>query len=313
MAEVVVQRAQLEDHPRVVPREAAHALERGLRGEEGPLGRVQFALVPMAHAEERLHPRIGHLTAAVGRRGARQGGGERGGAAERAHRGGQPALVQPHAADFFQRFRALLQRIIGDVGGRERLEVGHRLVVDRFHDVQALHLGQLVVEVAEHEADQGLGLFLAALGGVAGEHRVDRQQAGAQHDQRGERGDGGQPAIAPLQLAPAQLVVFQVEQAGNELEFGVAPAVLARARVGGDRLAALGRIAQRRGKAFLRRRARVGFAADDQAEDALAASQPTERTHFLADPARLRRGGRADHDQVRRLAQGLLDLAAEIG
>ena len=89
----------------------------------------------------------------------------------RLHRTGQIALIQTHAADLLQGLGALFQDFVGDISGRQRLEIGHRLVVDTLHDVQAGRLRQLVVQIAEHEPDQGFGLFLPALRGLARFHR----------------------------------------------------------------------------------------------------------------------------------------------
>ena len=87
--------------------------------------------------------------------------------------------------------------------------------------------------------------------------------------------------VAALQFALLERIEADVEHAGDQLELGVRLAVLARARVGGDRLGALVRRvavgvdleAQRGREAFLGfaagQIAGVRFAADDQAEDAL--------------------------------------------
>ncbi len=125
-------------------------------------------------------------------------------------------------------------------------------------------------------------------------------------------------------LALAQFVEAHVQQAGNQLEPGIGLAVLAGAHVGGDRFGAqrgqpavgIELVAQRRGEAFFRFAARdvagVRLAVDDQAEHPLLAPEALELAHFLVDPARGRRVRRADHHQVGRLRQRLVDLAAEV-
>jgi hypothetical protein len=121
--------------------------------------------------------------------------------------------------------------------------------------------------------------------------------------------------MAAMRLALLQLVETRPEHAGDQLELGVEPTVLARPAVGGDRLAELGRqlavgtelVDQRARKTLpvrgLGLRRGAGLAADDQAENAMLATEALVRQHFLVDPARLRGRWRADDD----LESGLLE------
>src|SRR6185437_2806685 len=204
-------------------------------------------------------------------------------------------------------------------------------------DVEAVHLIELVVEVAEHEADQALGLFLPAYGGLFCDHgfllrndravarnqRDDRQRDGYRHHAHGERGDRGHAPNAPLLLALLQRVEADVEHAGDQPQLGVGLAILAGTRVCGDRFGAFGgrlpvRIeleTQRGAEALFRFAAGdvegIRFATDDQAEDAVASAHALPSQHFLVDPARRGRRRRADHDQVFRLRECCVDLLGQ--
>jgi len=143
-------------------------------------------------------------------------------------------------------------------------------------------------------------------------------------DGRGAR-DRHQPPRTPLRLAPAQRIEANPEHPGDQLQLGVVLAVLARARIGGDRLGALAAEvavgieleAQRRREALLVRDRGVvrgvRFPADDQAEDAVLAPEPLEVHDLFVDPLGLGRLWRADHDLAGRLAQRLADDRAEVG
>jgi hypothetical protein len=236
-----------------------------------------------------------------------------------------------HAANLFQRIHPQQQRGVGRVRCRQRIEVGHRLVVHRLHDVEAVHLVQFVAEIAEHEADHVLGLFLPAFGGLlrdqciaARDHRADRQYAGHGHHDQRQRGDRRHAAGAALQFALPECIETDAEHARDQFEFGVGFAVLVFASVGRDRLGAFaGRFTirieletQRRTEAFVclasGHLARVRLAADDQAEDALGTAHALVGEHFLVDPARCGRGRRANDDQVFGSGQRCIDCAAEV-
>ena len=102
-------------------------------------------------------------------------------------------------------------------------------------------------------------------------------------------------------------------------------AVLARARVGGDRLGT--GIAQQpvgadpkapcRWEAFLlaptRQVGGVGFAADNQAEDPVLAAEALEGNDFLVNPTGFGCLRRADHDLAGRLLQRRVDDRSQIG
>lgn len=142
-------------------------------------------------------------------------------------------------------------------------------------------------------------------------------------DARGRHLDAA-PGAAAL-IALLEFVEVDAEQAGEQLEAGVGLGVLARAGVGGDRFGALVGVgavfvdleAQRRAEALLGLAPilvrGVRLAADDQAQDAVLASQPLELEDLLVDPDRFGRRWRADDDQIARLFQGIADRCAEIG
>ena len=75
-----------------------------------------------------------------------------------------------------------------EICARARQEVGHGLVVDGLEDVETLNLSELVVEVAQHEVDQRLGLPLPLLGRDARIPCADRQsRRDEHHDERTTR------------------------------------------------------------------------------------------------------------------------------
>ncbi|HEU4857273.1 MAG TPA: hypothetical protein VFS86_08225 [Rhodanobacteraceae bacterium] len=126
-------------------------------------------------------------------------------------------------------------------------------------------------------------------------------------------------------FALLQRVEADVEHAGDQFQLGVGFAVLAGPRISGDGFGYFGRRlsvrveleSQRWTKAFFGftagQVAGVGFAIHGQAEDASGASHALVRQHFFVDPARSRRRGRAQHDQVFGLREGCVDLGAEFG
>ncbi|HEX7368831.1 MAG TPA: hypothetical protein VF284_00935 [Rhodanobacteraceae bacterium] len=107
----------------------------------------------------------------------------------------------------------------------------------------------------------------------------------------------------PALLALFQCVEADVQHPGDQFQPGIRFAVLARTRISGDGFGGFaGRLAvrveletQRRAETFFRFAAGqaggIRFAADDQAEDALAATHAFVRQHFLVDPARSGRRG----------------------
>ena len=218
----------------------------------------------------------------------------------------------------------LRERVVGHVRERQRGEILDRLVGDAFEDVEPIHFAQAIVEIAEHERNEILGLLLPALRRVAREDRVDRKHArqANQHEAGRER-DHRAPAPSTA-LAVAQVVEIDADQSRDELRARIRLAVLARPRIGRDRLETLAGFAaigveafrQRRGQAFVVLAsgpcARAGLAVDDQAEDAIAPTEALERRHLLVDPARLRRVRRADHDQIRRLHERVADFCRKV-
>ena len=228
-------------------------------------------------------------------------------------------------ADQMQRARAAAERISVERAGILRRVVLQRSLADRIERIETADRLELLAQIAEHELDQAFGFPALRDRFAARAQRIDAERTGQQH--AGERCSREQCplAVAPLLLALLQRVEADVEHAGDQLEPRVRLAIAIRTRVGRDRLGAfvrqatgiVDREAQRRAEAFfgraIRQVRRVRLAADDQAEDALGATEPLVREHFLVDPARLRGGRRADHDQVGRLRQRFVDLAPEIG
>jgi hypothetical protein len=113
--------------------------------------------------------------------------------------------------------------------------------------------------------------------------------------------------VTALLLAPLQRVEAQSEHAGNQLQLGVVPAVLARAGIRRDRFrpcvaeVALRTepVAQRRRKALVLGLRRiiggVGLAADDETKDPVFPAQALERENFCS-PSGTAPLWRADHD-----------------
>ena len=143
------------------------------------------------------------------------------------------------------------------------------------------------------------------------------------------------PAVAALENAtrrrlravlftPSQRIEADPEKSGNQLELGAAFSVLARARVRCNRFSARSTElairpktkTQRGRKAFFvlspRHVGCIRFAADDQAENAVLASQTLECQNFLVDPLRLRGLRRADHDLACGICERRLDQRPEI-
>jgi len=130
---------------------------------------------------------------------------------------------------------------------------------------------------------------------------------------------------ATLRFAVDQRVETDAEHACDEFQLDAVLAVLAGTHVGGDRFRPSGcrptvgirQATQRRTEAFLGFPAGhvggIGFAIHDQAEDPFAAAHALVGQHFLVDPTRHGRRGRTQHDQVFRLRERLIDLAAKIG
>ncbi|MHB8679358.1 MAG: hypothetical protein ACYC7G_06450 [Rudaea sp.] len=174
-----------------------------------------------------------------------------------------------------------------------------------------MHLVEFVVEIAEHETDQILGLLLAAFGGLSRDHglalgdhrgiareqRIYGQHDRHRHDRERDRSERRQfPDLAAL-LALLERIETDAEHACDQFQFGVGLAILAFARVGSDRFGAFVRQltvrveleAQGGTEAFLGGAAGqvggIGLAIHDQAEDALAAAHALVRAHFFVDPA----------------------------
>ena len=146
----------------------------------------------------------------------------------------------------------------------------------------------------------------------------DRHHDASDHERRLD----AQPQT-PALLALAQLVVGDVENAGEQLEQAVGLAVLVGARVCGDRFRGLARQAplavdleaERFGKALEPAALRVvrseRRAVDDQADDTIFPAQRLERSDLLVDPARRRGVWRTEHHQIARLLERFGDLVAQ--
>ncbi len=114
-----------------------------------------------------------------------------------------------------------------------------------------------------------------------------------------------------------EVVKAHTEHAGKKLELGGLLRVLARARIGGDGLAAhvgelvvFTELVDQRGRETLQVRGlrvlrRAGFAVDDQREDAVCLAEPLEREDLFVGPPRLRSARGADHDLAGGCPQGL--------
>ena len=290
---------------------------------EANQGSIDVAALPLAEALERIRIDDRHLQVRIVRLPVRGGPGD----VQRFGKGlvgvVHPPLGQSDLADHQQGLRMLPSAGHGRIGAL-CIPITHDVVRDLVEDVQAVDLIELVLEVAEHESDQVLGLLALELRLVARVQRERGQPGGDQHAGQRQPGHPRQFPVRALLLALAQFVEAHVQQAGDQLESGVGLAVLAGAHVGGDRFGAqrgqpavgVELEAQRRGEAFLRfvagHVAGVRLAVDDQAEHPLLAPEALELAHFLVDPARSRRMGRADHHQAGRLRQRLVDLAAEV-
>ena len=183
---------------------------------------------------------------------------------------------------------------------------------------------KLIAQIAQHEADQPLGLAPLIPRFVALVERKHRQPARHRHPRQRGRRDIGQPALSPLRLAPYQIVESQPEHPSDQLELARFAPVAALAQIGGDRFRtlagglslAIDLFAQRRRETFLllaaHNLARPRLAADDRRQGPPLAMQFLERQYLFIDPARSRRGGRAQHDQVPRLFDRGADFAAQI-
>ena len=125
-------------------------------------------------------------------------------------------------------------------------------------------------------------------------------------------------------LALLESVESDVQQAGDQLEFGIGFSVHAGTRIGGDRFCrivagpavGIDAMAQGWGKTLLGLAPRSGrgpgFALDDQTEDALAAPKLLVRQYLFVDPVRNGRLRRADDDQALGLDKSLGYLAIEV-
>jgi hypothetical protein len=244
-----------------------------------------------------------------------QCGGARVRLAERRHRGVVLAFVETHLADAGQRAGLFFEGAVAEVARVERGEVGRGLVVDRTHQVEPADRVQLLAQVAEHEAEDVLGLRLPALRIVARDPGGRGQAQRYRHACERGRGDHGPLALAPLRFAPGKRVVADAQQAGDELEEGAFAPVAFPARVRGERFdcAAVACRSEHGGRETLL--CGIGaarFAGHDEAQHPIAAATRAERFDFGVDPARLRRRRRAHHDQRGGFAERFADGVAQV-
>ena len=236
--------------------------------------------------------------------------------AERRQRGVVITLAEAHLADADERAGLLLESAVGEVARVERREVTDRLVVHRAHQVEAPHGAELLAQVAEHEAEDVLGLRLAPFGVVARHPgRGGESERDGSHGERG-RCDRHEPALATLRFALRKVVVAHAEQSRNQAQERTVAAIALGARIGGQRLARraardVGR-AQRGREAVPGRIVTRGIAVYDETEDAVAAARRAEGVGLGVHPARMRGRRRAHHHQRRRVGECRGDRAAEV-
>ena len=150
--------------------------------------------------------------------------------------------------------------------------------------------------------------------------RRERVEGEAGHDEEPRRrhaGDGGLPPGAARVFALTQVVVFDAEQAGEDLELGGLAAVLSGAYVGRQRTGGV-TLEQSRRKTLQGRIAAgqggcMRFAADDQALDSRAAAKRGERPHLLIDPLGPCSIRRTDDDQGLGLGERLPHRSRQVG
>ena len=135
--------------------------------------------------------------------------------------------------------RPLCERLVAKPAFVLRLVISERAAADRIQRIEATDRRQLVLQVAEHEADQPFGLPALLAGFVARLEGGDRERAGDDHPAERARGEDRQAAMAPRRIALNQLVEPDAEHSGNQLEQAEASAIASVAKVGGDRLGAL--------------------------------------------------------------------------
>ena len=208
---------------------------------------------------------------------------------ERAQRRVLPPFLVAHLADAREQPSLILERPVGDVARREGRVIGRCLVVHHTHHVQTPDRGQFGAQVAEHGAEEVLGLGLAARGVVA--RHVGRGGQPDRDDHAGERGnrDRRDGALPALRFPPGEHVVADPEQTRDQLSERAAAPVTRWTCIGRHRLV---RVASRVGRDQCRRKSAIGAgrnaggAGDDVRKNSLRTPQLLEGFNLGVDPAR---------------------------
>src|SRR6185503_16958684 len=144
-------------------------------------------------------------------------------------------------ADECECSRSLGERIIGQAALVLVLVISQHSGTDAVESVEAADRLQLVLEVAEHEADQPLGFSALVACCVAGLDRGYCERAGHRHSGERRRRKHSEPAIAPRRFPLNQLVETDAEHPCDELQEGKALAIASLAEIRRERLGALRR------------------------------------------------------------------------
>ena len=228
---------------------------------------------------------------------------------EGGQRGFELALVEAHVADLFTR-----QEFAGRAAFTERGEITHGFVADRVEKFELADRLEFAAQVAKHETDQRLGLLATHLRFLFGLEGVKRQPHRHRRHRQRRHGHAGPGACLALGVAALEFIHADVEQAGGDLEHGVAAAVAGGRGVGGQRFVqqlALFVVQQSRREGALRR-VNVGLTGDEIAEDPMAAARGAEMADFFVDPARGRRRRGADHHKGLGIIHRLADRVRQV-
>src|SRR6185369_10140759 len=144
-------------------------------------------------------------------------------------------------ADQGERLGALRQRRIGQAAFVLMLIVSERSAADGIERVEPAYRLQLVLEVAEHEADEAFGFAPLLACGVAALDRGNGERAGHRHSGERASGEPGQLAMAPRRFALDQVVEADTQHPGDELQERKSLALAVGPEIRRQGLCALGR------------------------------------------------------------------------
>ena len=256
-------------------------------------------------------------------------------AAKRLLRPGKPLAIQakrpvevaaslgdvPHQG---QRPTALGKPLVRQVALVLPLIVSEHPAPDRVQRIEPPDGLEPVLQIADHEPDQPLGLAPLVTRHVARLDRGQREPARHHHPQNRASGNPGESPLPPLFIPLDQIVERDVEQSRDQLEQSPGASVRLGPQVRRNRLGRFARrspqriagFAKRGRKAFLALaawdRACPGLAGNDRRKHLAVGAESPELADFLVHPAALRCGWRTEHDQMARTFDCLANFLAQI-